>query len=174
MTSPPRLLTARQSAIAGRNVRVLRVHAGWTQADLGKLVGLSVSRVSRMESGERLFSDEELILAAGLSGVAAADLLLPEGAECANCQGAPAPGFACLACGTETLPAGDAAGPLGPGSVPVGVFARCGRRRVDVSTADIVRMRDDERMSFPAISRKVGLSASGVKHRYAAGKREAG
>ncbi len=173
MTGLPRLLTGWQSAIAGRNVRVLRVRAGWTQADLGKLVGLSVSRVSRMESGERLFSDEELTLLADFFRVTAADLL-PERADCANCQGAPAPGFACLACGTETQVTGGLAARLDAGSVPARVFARCGRRRVDVSTADIVRMRDDERMSFPAISRKVGLSPSGVQHRYAAGKREAG
>jgi hypothetical protein len=104
--------------------------------------------------------------------VTAADLL-PECADCANCLGAPAPGFACLACGAETLLAGDP-GPRDAGSVPARVFARCGRRRVDVSTADIVRMRDGEGMSFPAISRKVGLSVSGVKHRYAVAQREAG
>ena len=123
MTGLPRLLTGWQSAIAGRDVRVLRVRAGWTQADLGKLVGLSVSRVSRMESGERLFSDEELTLLADFFRVTAADLL-PERADCANCQGAPAPGFACLACGTGDQVTGGLAARLDAGSVPARACSR--------------------------------------------------
>jgi hypothetical protein len=158
-------LTREQSAIVGRKVRALRISANWTQAYLGKLVERSGSRISRMESGERLFVDEDLVLLAAIFGRTRDDLL----PGCANCAGVPRPGFACLVCGAET-PA--AAHPVRRaaahgGAVPVGVFGLGGRRRLDVSSDDIIRMRDQEGMSFPAISRKVGMSVSGVKRRYA-------
>ena len=168
MTGSSRRLTAEQSVIVGRNMRVLRWRAGWTQTDLAKAVGRSVSRISRTETGERAFTGLEVMLVAAVFQVNPAELIT----KCFNCKGVPPWGFACIACGAESQVAAEPVARPAAGSA-VFPFPRRGKRRLDVSTADIVRLRDDERMSWPAISRKTGLTASGVRHRYYKEKRKA-
>jgi excisionase family DNA binding protein len=112
VTSPERL-SAELSAIAGRNMRVLRERAGLKQAGLGKLLGKGASGICRMEKGERRIACAELALLADIFGVAPAGLT----GECQNCQGSPPPGFACLACGAEDSGPRPAAPPC-PETVP--------------------------------------------------------
>jgi hypothetical protein len=88
-----------QSAIVGVNIRTLRQRRGWTQVKLGELMGWpSASTVCAAEGHrdgrQRGFTTEEIEQLAALFGVCPSQLTT----RCANCDGHPPAGFACLAC----------------------------------------------------------------------------
>jgi transcriptional regulator with XRE-family HTH domain len=109
-----------QCAVAGANIRVLRQRNGWTQAKLGELMGWHSSSTVCAAEGhrngrQRGFTTGEVERLAAIFGVSLWQLTT----QCANCQGRPPAGFACLACGAKpggdrpaatvlTRPAGDA------------------------------------------------------------------
>jgi hypothetical protein len=89
-----------QCAIVGANIRALRHRKGWTQAKLGKLMGWpSNSTVCAAEGHrgdrQRGFRTGEVRQLAAIFGISPSQLTT----RCANCDGHPPPGFACLACG---------------------------------------------------------------------------
>jgi transcriptional regulator with XRE-family HTH domain len=107
-----------QAAIAGVNIRALRQRKGWSQAKLGELMGWhSASTVcaaeGRRDGRQRGFTATELERLAVIFGVSPGQLTRP----CANCDGRPPAGFACLACGAA-LPEGRAT--VGAGTRPPG------------------------------------------------------
>jgi hypothetical protein len=74
------------AAIVAVNIRTLRRRNGWTQAELGELMGWpNASTVCAAEVRQL----------AAIFGVSSGQLT----AQCANCNGQPPAGFACLACG---------------------------------------------------------------------------
>jgi transcriptional regulator with XRE-family HTH domain len=89
-----------QYAIVGANIRALRQRKGWTQAKLGELMGWpSTSTVCAAEghrsNRQRGFRADEITQLAAIFGVFPWQLTT----RCANCNGHPPAGFACLACG---------------------------------------------------------------------------
>ena len=93
-------LPAQQCAIAGANIRTFRQRRGWSQADLGELMGWpSPSTVCAAEGRrggrQRRFTASEIERLAAVFGISAWRLM----ARCVNCGGCPPLGFACLACG---------------------------------------------------------------------------
>jgi hypothetical protein len=95
-----------QCAIAGANIRALRRRKGWSQAKLGELMGWqSTSTVCAAEGHrndrQRGFTTGEIRQLAAIFGVSPRQLTT----RCANCDGHPPAGFACLACGAT--PGGD-------------------------------------------------------------------
>jgi hypothetical protein len=113
-------IPAEQCAVAGVNIRVLRLRNGWTQAKLGELMGWAnrstVCAAEGHRNGrQRGFTTREVEQLATIFGVSPEQLTT----QCANCQGRPPAGFACLACGATpdsdrppapalTRPVGDA------------------------------------------------------------------
>jgi transcriptional regulator with XRE-family HTH domain len=93
-------IPAGQAAIVGVNIRALRQRQGWTQAELGELMGWhSASTVcaaeGRRDGRQRGLDASEVERLAAIFGVSPRQLTTP----CANCNGQPPAGFACLACG---------------------------------------------------------------------------
>jgi transcriptional regulator with XRE-family HTH domain len=91
-----------QAAVAGANIRILRRRRGWTQAQLGELMGWpSLSTVcaaeGRRDGKQRGFTAGEVERLAAIFNVKAWQLT----SRCANCEGHPPDGFACLACGAQ-------------------------------------------------------------------------
>ena len=62
-------------AVMGRYVTVLRTHERWTQAELGEMLGMKPMTVSRLESGQRPISIDELALIAKTFGLTCAELI---------------------------------------------------------------------------------------------------
>ena len=88
------------AAIVAVNIRTLRQRNGWTQAELGELMGWpNASTVCAAEGRrggrQRGFTAREVRQLAAIFGVPSGQLT----AQCANCCGQPPEGFACLACG---------------------------------------------------------------------------
>jgi transcriptional regulator with XRE-family HTH domain len=100
-----------QAAIVGANIRTLRQGKGWTQVKVGELMGwISNSTVCAAEGHrdgrQRGFTADEVTRLAGIFGVETWQLTT----RCANCEGHPPAGFACLACGAQAAcTAGDLA-----------------------------------------------------------------
>jgi transcriptional regulator with XRE-family HTH domain len=91
-----------QAAVVGANIRTLRRSKGWTQAQVGELMGwISNSTVCAAEGRrggrQRNFTTDEVELLAGFFGVETRQLTT----RCANCGGHPPTGFACLTCGAQ-------------------------------------------------------------------------
>jgi transcriptional regulator with XRE-family HTH domain len=91
----------RQSATVGVNIRTLRQRKGWTQTKLGELMGWQSGSTMCAAEGhrdgrQRNFTTEEVERLAAIFGIAPHKLTT----RCANCDGQPPAGFACLACGT--------------------------------------------------------------------------
>ena len=91
-----------QCVVAGANIRVLRRGKGWTQGQLGELMGWpSPSTVCAAEGRrygrQRHFTTDEVEQLAAIFGVTALALTT----RCANCGGQPPAGFACLTCGAQ-------------------------------------------------------------------------
>jgi transcriptional regulator with XRE-family HTH domain len=89
-----------QPAIVGVNIRTLRQRKGWSQAELGELMGWqSPSTVcaaeGRRDGRQRGFTVTEIERLAAIFDVSTRQLTT----RCANCGGHPPTGFACLACG---------------------------------------------------------------------------
>ena len=95
------------------NIRALRQGRGWTQAQVGTLMGWTSSSSvcaaeGRRYGRQRSFTPGEVRQLAGIFGVRSWQLTT----RCANCEGHPPAGFACLTCGTQ------AARPPGKGGLP--------------------------------------------------------
>jgi hypothetical protein len=91
---------AGESAIVGANIRVLRQRKGWSQAQLGELMGWrSTSTVCAAEGRrggqQRGFTTDEVRRLGAIFGIPPWKLTT----LCANCEGHPPAGFACLTCG---------------------------------------------------------------------------
>jgi transcriptional regulator with XRE-family HTH domain len=84
------------------NTKRLRKERGWTQAELAGRWGVTLNVATNLEGRRkgREFSVNEAVALAGVFGVTLADLLEP----CANCQGTPAAGWTCQACGAAGKP----------------------------------------------------------------------
>jgi transcriptional regulator with XRE-family HTH domain len=100
-----------QAAIVGANIRTFRQSKGWTQTQVGALMGWSSNSTVCAAEGhragrQRSFTPDEVQRLAGIFGVKAWQLTT----RCANCEGHPPTGFACLTCGAQAArPAGNAA-----------------------------------------------------------------
>jgi hypothetical protein len=93
----------KKAAIVGVNIRTLRQRKGWTQAELGELMGWpNASTVCAAEGHrngrQRGFTTREIRQLAAIFGVTPRQLT----ARCQNCNGRPPNGFSCLACGAGT------------------------------------------------------------------------
>jgi hypothetical protein len=91
-----------QSAVAGPNIRALRLRKGWTQGQLGELMGWPTTSTVCAAEGHRQgrqrgFTAEEIEQLAAIFGVSPTQLTT----RCANCHGCPPAGFACLTCGAR-------------------------------------------------------------------------
>jgi hypothetical protein len=94
------LIPEEQFAIVGANIHTLRQRKGWSQARLGELMGWqSPSTVcaaeGRCDDRQRGFTTREIGRLAAIFGVSPRQLTM----QCANCNGQPPAGYACLACG---------------------------------------------------------------------------
>ena len=99
-------IPAEQSAAIGANIRVLRLRKGWTQGQLGELMGWPTTSTVCAAEGhrdgrQRGFTAKEVAQLAAIFGVPLPQLTT----RCANCDGHPPAGFACLTCGACPLPA---------------------------------------------------------------------
>ena len=95
-------IPAAQFRVVGANIRTLRMRKGWSQAELGDLMGWgAASNVCAAEGRrgdrQRGFTAEEVERLASIFGVDAGQLTT----RCANCGGLPPAGFACLTCGAR-------------------------------------------------------------------------
>jgi hypothetical protein len=95
-------ITDGQAAIVGVNIRVLRQHRGWTQAQLGELMGWPTPATVCAAEGhrdgrQRGFTTDEVGRLAAIFGIPPWQLTT----RCANCAGSPPPGYSCLACGAQ-------------------------------------------------------------------------
>jgi hypothetical protein len=102
---PAAKLPAAQCAIAAANIRVLHQRNGWTQAQLGQLIGWPAPSTVCAAEGhrggqQRRFARREIDQLAAIFGITAAQLLT----RCVTCGGQPPSGYACLACGAEHPP----------------------------------------------------------------------
>lgn len=94
-------LPPEQCAIAGANIRALRQRNGWTQAQLGQLMGWPTTSTVCAAEGhrgdrQRDFTLTEIQKLAAIFGIPTWQLTT----RCTNCGGQPPPGYACLTCGT--------------------------------------------------------------------------
>jgi hypothetical protein len=76
-------------------MRRLRVERGWTLEQVARLLGCDVSRVSRIERGQRGTPSPTVV--AELLATTVGYLLMP----CPTCNGKPPVGYACLRCGIK-------------------------------------------------------------------------
>jgi hypothetical protein len=88
-----------QAAIVGANIRALRISKGWTQAQVGDLMGWTSNSTvcaaeGRRGGRQRGFTTDEVGQLAGFFGIEAWQLTT----RCVNCEGHPPTGFACLTC----------------------------------------------------------------------------
>jgi transcriptional regulator with XRE-family HTH domain len=91
---------AGESAIAGANIRILRQRKGWSQAQLGELMGWPTTSTvcaaeGRRGGRQRGFTTDEVRRLSVIFGISPRKLTT----HCANCEGHPPAGFACLTCG---------------------------------------------------------------------------
>lgn len=97
---PAAQVPAGESAIVGANIRVLRQRRGWSQAKLGELMGWPTPSTvcaaeGRRGGRQRGFTTDEVRRLGVIFGVPPGKLTT----VCANCDGYPPAGFACLICG---------------------------------------------------------------------------
>jgi hypothetical protein len=98
-----------QCAVIGANIRTLRHRKGWTQAQLGELMGWRTNSTVCAAEGhrdgrQRGFTTHEMERLADIFGIPVWQLMT----RCANCEGHPPAGFSCLTCGAgrgQTHPA---------------------------------------------------------------------
>ena len=104
-----------QFAVVGANIRILRQRRGWTQGQLGELMGWPTTATvcaaeGRRGGRQRGFTGAEVKRLAAIFGVSPQQLTT----QCGNCGGHPPGGFACLTCGARNWQPGP-----GP-RVPIG------------------------------------------------------
>jgi hypothetical protein len=93
---------AGESAIVGANIRFLRQRRGWSQAKLGELMGWRTASTvcaaeGRRGGRQRGFTGDEVQRLGVIFGIPPWKLTT----RCANCDGYPPSGFACLTCGAS-------------------------------------------------------------------------
>lgn len=91
-----------QCAVIGANIRTLRHRKGWTQAQLGELMGWRTNSTVCAAEGhrgdrQRSFTADEIERLAAIFGIPVWQLTT----RCANCEGCPPAGFSCLTCGAR-------------------------------------------------------------------------
>lgn len=91
---------AGESAIVGANIRFLRQRRGWSQTKLGELMGWPTASTvcaaeGRRGGRQRGFTTDEVQRLGVIFGIPPGELAT----RCANCEGHPPAGFACLTCG---------------------------------------------------------------------------
>jgi hypothetical protein len=91
-----------QAAIVGVNIRALRLARGWPQSHVGELMGWAASSTvcaaeGHREDRQRSFTPDEVQRLAVIFGVEPWQLTT----RCANCEGRPPAGFACLSCSAK-------------------------------------------------------------------------
>jgi transcriptional regulator with XRE-family HTH domain len=96
------VISREQAAIVGANIRTLREGRGWSQSRVGVLMGWSSNSTVCAAEGhrggrQRSFTPDEVQRLAGIFGVKAWQLAT----RCANCEGHPPAGYACLTCETR-------------------------------------------------------------------------
>ena len=96
-----------QFAVVGANIRILRQRRGWSQGQLGVLMGWTAASTVCAAEGQRGgrqrgFTGPEVKRLAALFGTSPQQLTM----QCMNCGGHPPAGFSCLACGARTWHAG--------------------------------------------------------------------
>jgi transcriptional regulator with XRE-family HTH domain len=92
-------IPAEEAAIVGINIRTLRRGKGWSQRQLGELMDWSYASTVCSAEGhrsgrQRRFTVKEVWRLAAIFHVSYGELTT----RCANCNGQPPAGFACLAC----------------------------------------------------------------------------
>ena len=97
------VIPQQQAAVVGANIRTFRQGRGWTQTQVGELMGWSSNSTvcaaeGRRAGRQRSFTLEEVQRLASIFGVKAWQLIT----RCANCEGCPPAGFACLTCSAQT------------------------------------------------------------------------
>jgi hypothetical protein len=96
-------VSAGESGIMGANIRVLRQRNSGSQARLGELMGWPTTSTVCAAEGhrgdrQRRFTIDEVQRLAAIFAVPPWKLTT----RCANCEGHPPTGFACLACGATS------------------------------------------------------------------------
>jgi transcriptional regulator with XRE-family HTH domain len=91
-----------QAEVVGANIRVLRQRKGWSQAQLGQLMGWGTPSTVCAAEGhrdgrQRGFTADEVQRLAGIFGRAPWQLTT----RCANCDAHPPTGFTCETCGAR-------------------------------------------------------------------------
>ncbi|MGH3249923.1 MAG: helix-turn-helix domain-containing protein [Trebonia sp.] len=102
------VISREQAAIVGANIRALRLSKGWTQAQVGDLMGWTSNSTvcaaeGRRGGRQRRFTTDEIEQLANFFGIKAWQLTT----RCVNCEGHPPTGFACLSCGAEATRDGE-------------------------------------------------------------------
>jgi hypothetical protein len=114
-------IPAGESATVGSNIRILRQRNGWSQTKLGQLMGWPTPSTVCAAEGrrghrQRGFTTDEVQRLGIIFGVPSRKLTT----RCANCEGYPPAGFACLTCGATY----NGEQPLTTGSSPAGQAVR--------------------------------------------------
>ncbi len=71
-------MTYRTYAEVGERIRALRSDAALSQRELGEVLGVDQTAVSRIETGDRALTGRELMLAADYFGVSSASIIQAE------------------------------------------------------------------------------------------------
>lgn len=95
-------IPATQCAVIGANIRTLRHRMGWTQAQLGELMGWRTNSTvcgaeGQRDGRQRGFTTDEIEQLADIFGIPVWQLTT----RCANCEGYPPVGLSCLTCGAR-------------------------------------------------------------------------
>jgi transcriptional regulator with XRE-family HTH domain len=90
-----------QAEVVGSNIRALRRRSGWSQAQLGRLMGWPTPSTVCAAEGhrdgrQRSFTLDEVQRLATIFSLKPRQLMT----RCANCDGQPPPGFTCQSCGS--------------------------------------------------------------------------
>jgi transcriptional regulator with XRE-family HTH domain len=96
------VIPRQQAAVVGANIRALRQGRGWTQAQVGTLMGWTSSSSvcaaeGRRYGRQRSFTPDEVQQLANIFGVKTWQLTT----RCISCEGHPPAGFGCLTCGAQ-------------------------------------------------------------------------
>lgn len=136
-----------QAAVVGANIRALRQRKGWIQAKVGEMMGWPTNATVCAAEGhrdgrQRGFTADEVKRLAEIFGISPLRLTT----RCANCDGHPPAGFACLTCGASICAAGYE-------SIVHPLFkAREHHRITKESVEEDKRLYNIDRLDYPGIS----------------------